>query len=217
MAINIDDLLRRAVETRASDLHLKVGSAPLARIDGELGPLSEEWRGVLEPADTPVAPFVSMPLSDWGPARSVWETQRTLVVPLLTEPLLGTPLEFLRGHGAQATCWLPLTTAHRQVGVLTFGSRHADQYAADAVAFMEQVAAHVAIAVDNAINFDDAQRLQRELREERDRLRRPWPDSQDRWDGDGLPTRSAATVCGDDPDRGEPHRNRSRRQRSRWS
>src|SRR6266852_4004956 len=100
---------------------------------------------VLEPADTPFAPFVSMPLSDWGPARSVWETQRTLVVPLLTEPLLGTPLEFLRGHGAQATCWLPLTTAHRQVGVLTFGSRHADQYAADAVAFMEQVAAHVAI------------------------------------------------------------------------
>jgi formate hydrogenlyase transcriptional activator len=102
---------------------------------------------------------------------SVWETQRTLVVPLLAEPLAGTPLEFLRGHGAQATCWLPLTTAHRQVGVLTFGSRHADQYAADAVAFMEQVAAHVAIAVDNAINFDDAQRLQGELRDERDRLR----------------------------------------------
>jgi formate hydrogenlyase transcriptional activator len=126
---------------------------------------------VLEPSDAPFAPFVSMPLSDWGPARSVWETQRTLVVPLQMEPLLGTPLEFLRGHGAQATCWLPLTTAHRQVGVLTFGSRHADQYAADAVAFMEQVAAHVAIAVDNAINFDDAQRLQGELRDERDRLR----------------------------------------------
>ena len=126
---------------------------------------------VLEPANTPFAPFVSMPLSDWGPARSVWETQRTLVVPLRTEPLLGTPLEFLRDHGAQATCWLPLTTAHRQVGVLTFGSRHADQYAADAVAFMEQVSAHVAIAVDNAINFDDAQRLQGELRAERDRLR----------------------------------------------
>jgi formate hydrogenlyase transcriptional activator len=36
---------------------------------------------------------------------------------------------------------------------------------------MEQVAAHVAIAMDNAINFDGAQRLQGELREERDRLR----------------------------------------------
>jgi formate hydrogenlyase transcriptional activator len=36
---------------------------------------------------------------------------------------------------------------------------------------MEQVAAHLATAVDNAINFDDAQRLQGELGEERDRLR----------------------------------------------
>jgi len=134
-------------------------------------PTDEMRLVVLEPADTPFAPFVPMPLSDWGPARSVWETQRTLVVPLLTEAQLGTALDFIRRHGARVTCWLPLTTTHRRIGVLSFGSRHADQYAADAVAFMEQVAAHVAIAVDSAINFDDAQRLQGELREERDRLR----------------------------------------------
>ncbi len=126
---------------------------------------------VLEPADTPFVPFVPMPLSDWGPARAAWETQRTSVVPLLDESLLGTELDFIRSHGARVTSWLPLTTAHRRVGVLSFGSRDADQYAADAVAFMEQVAANVAVAVDNAINFDDAQRLQEELREERDRLR----------------------------------------------
>src|SRR6201987_941410 len=36
MAINIDDLLRRAVENRASDLHLKVGNHPYVRIDGIL-------------------------------------------------------------------------------------------------------------------------------------------------------------------------------------
>jgi formate hydrogenlyase transcriptional activator len=134
-------------------------------------PADEMRLVVLEPADTPFAPFVPMPLSDWGPARSVWETQRTLVVPLQTEAQLGTALDFVRRHGARVTCWLPLTTTHRRIGVLSFGSRHADQYAADAVAFMEQVAAHVAIAVDSAINFDDAQRLQAELCEERDRLR----------------------------------------------
>jgi formate hydrogenlyase transcriptional activator len=126
---------------------------------------------VLEPSDTPFAPFVPMPLTDWGPARAAWDTQRTSVVPLLTEESLGSALDPIRGHGARASCWLPLTTAHRRVGVLSFASRDADQYAAAAVAFMEQVAAHVAIAVDNAINFDAAQRLQGELREERDRLR----------------------------------------------
>ena len=114
---------------------------------------------VLEPSDTPLAPFVPMPLSDWGPARTAWDTQRTAVVALQTDAP-GTELDFIRDHGARVTCWLPLTTAHRRVGVLGFGSRAADQYGADALAFMEQGAAHVGIAVDNAINFDDAQRLQ---------------------------------------------------------
>jgi twitching motility protein PilT len=41
MAINIDDLLRRAVETRASDLHLKVGNHPYTRVDGLLNALND--------------------------------------------------------------------------------------------------------------------------------------------------------------------------------
>src|SRR6266481_2459787 len=41
MAINIDDLLRRAVESRASDLHLKVGNHPYLRVDGILSGLTD--------------------------------------------------------------------------------------------------------------------------------------------------------------------------------
>src|SRR5882762_1020605 len=41
MAISIDDLLRRAVESKASDLHLKVGNHPYLRIDGLLAPLTD--------------------------------------------------------------------------------------------------------------------------------------------------------------------------------
>src|ERR1700736_6635677 len=41
MALNIDDLLRRAVENKASDLHLKVGNHPYFRVDGLLSPLSD--------------------------------------------------------------------------------------------------------------------------------------------------------------------------------
>ena len=41
MAINIDDLLRRAVESKASDLHLKVGNHPYFRVDGLLSSLSD--------------------------------------------------------------------------------------------------------------------------------------------------------------------------------
>src|SRR5580700_4922973 len=41
MAINIDDLLRRAVDSRASDLHLKVGNHPYLRVDGQLSGLND--------------------------------------------------------------------------------------------------------------------------------------------------------------------------------
>jgi twitching motility protein PilT len=41
MGINIDDLLRRAVDKRASDLHLKVGNHPYLRVDGSLNGLSD--------------------------------------------------------------------------------------------------------------------------------------------------------------------------------
>ncbi len=39
--MNINDLLKIAVERKASDLHLKVGSHPIIRVDGELTPLPE--------------------------------------------------------------------------------------------------------------------------------------------------------------------------------
>src|SRR5581483_11025253 len=40
-AMNINDLLKIAVERKASDLHLKVGSHPVIRVDGDLLPLGE--------------------------------------------------------------------------------------------------------------------------------------------------------------------------------
>ncbi|MEM9552873.1 MAG: type IV pilus twitching motility protein PilT [Acidobacteriota bacterium] len=39
--MNINDLLKLAVEKNASDIHLKVGSHPMARIDGHLQPMQE--------------------------------------------------------------------------------------------------------------------------------------------------------------------------------
>src|SRR5438445_784279 len=41
MAMSIDDLLRRAVENKSSDLHLKVGNHPYLRVDGALNPLTD--------------------------------------------------------------------------------------------------------------------------------------------------------------------------------
>ena len=42
--MEINDLLRIAIERKASDLHLKVGNYPYLRIDGELVPLTDQAR-----------------------------------------------------------------------------------------------------------------------------------------------------------------------------
>jgi twitching motility protein PilT len=41
MAVAVDDLLRKAVENKSSDLHLKVGNHPYLRIDGVLQPIAD--------------------------------------------------------------------------------------------------------------------------------------------------------------------------------
>ena len=40
--MHVNDLLKAAVEKGASDLHLKVGSYPMARIHGHLAPVTDE-------------------------------------------------------------------------------------------------------------------------------------------------------------------------------
>jgi twitching motility protein PilT len=53
--IDIDQALCALVACDGSDLHLKVGSVPLARVDGELSPLSQDDWPVLVAADTEAA------------------------------------------------------------------------------------------------------------------------------------------------------------------
>jgi len=56
------------------------------------------------------------------------------------------------------------------LGALAFGSRTAAAYSEIDVIFLQEVARQVAVAVDNALNFEQAQSVQRQLKEERDRL-----------------------------------------------
>src|SRR5262249_4268931 len=117
---------------------------------------------VLEQRDLPKPDVTRAPVSFGGPGATVWHTQRPTVIPLSRDAT--PPLDYIRSLGMTVTCWLPLTTAHGRLGVLSFGSSHANDYAPDAIAFMEQVASHVAVALDNTLNFDRARDLEADLR-----------------------------------------------------
>jgi formate hydrogenlyase transcriptional activator len=78
--------------------------------------------------------------------------------------------ELFREHGVNSFCVFPLTSAHRRVGALGFGRADEGGYSEKELEFGKLVAAQVAVALDNALHYDEALLLQTELARERDRL-----------------------------------------------
>ena len=106
------------------------------------------------------------------PSGWVWETQQPFIMDdIEKETRYPALLQIMRENGVRSGCSLPLTTAQRRLGVLSFGRSTPHEHSEDEIAFLQQVARQVAVAVDNALNFESAQAYQRQLAQERDRLR----------------------------------------------
>ena len=69
----------------------------------------------------------------------------------------------LRSLHIRSVCALPLTTAHRKLGVISFGSRQRDTYSSEEIQFVSQVADQIALAFDNALNFAALRQASEEL------------------------------------------------------
>ena len=106
------------------------------------------------------------------PSGWVWESQKPyLLDDIEKEKRIPDIVQTLRENGVRSFCALALTTAQRRVGVMSFGRGVQHVHTEAEVAFLQQVARQVAVAVDNALNFESAEAYQRQLAQERDRLR----------------------------------------------
>ena len=106
------------------------------------------------------------------PSGRVFETQGPFVVPDVdSEESFPQLMEALRQEGVRSFCVVPLTTAQRRLGTMGFGKLEPHHYDRSEVDFMQQVARQVAVAVDNALNFETVRDYQQQLARERDRLR----------------------------------------------
>src|SRR6266567_6781191 len=95
----------------------------------------------------------------------VYQQQQPLIIPSLdTETRFPAVTEMLRNRGVRSVCALPLTTVHRRLGGLAVGSAEADAYSSEEVRFLSLVANQVALAVDDALNFDASQHAEKALR-----------------------------------------------------
>jgi formate hydrogenlyase transcriptional activator len=105
---------------------------------------------------------------DDDPAGLVWQTQQPLITSKLSDlerwPQLRQRVE---QYGVQSHCWLPLTTARRRLGALVFTSKRAAMFDNADVNFLQLIANQVAVAVENALAFQEIETLKDKLAKEK--------------------------------------------------
>jgi len=117
----------------------------------------------------PDVPELEFPLED-SPSGWVYLHQETLVIPDVdAETRWPKIMALLKRNHVVSSAWLPLTTAQHRLGALMFGFASGGPLESQ-LEFMRQVSAQVAVAVDNTLNFEKAEKYQRQLARERDRL-----------------------------------------------
>jgi formate hydrogenlyase transcriptional activator len=117
-----------------------------------------------------IPPDLVLPVDD-DPAGWVWQTQQPLIISdLAAETRWPRFRELARPSGGQSCCQLPLTTARRRLGTLVFGSKRPAAYDARDLDFLQLVANQVAVAIDNALAFQEIAALKDQLSQEKEYL-----------------------------------------------
>jgi formate hydrogenlyase transcriptional activator len=126
---------------------------------------------LIAPVDSTFKAGAEFPVDD-SPGGLVWKTQLPVVVnDIALEHRFSAVIPRLRDNGVQSFCTVPLTTALGRLGAMGFGSLQKHEYHESELAFMQEVAKQVAVAVDNVLHDERVRSTQLELARERDRFR----------------------------------------------
>jgi formate hydrogenlyase transcriptional activator len=105
---------------------------------------------------------------DECPAGVVWQSQQPLLVPSLAKehrwPMV---IGHMKEDGTQSFCFVPLTTARGRLGAMGFLSLQKEAYSDRDIEFLQQVAQQVAVAVENALAFQQIAELKDKLAKEK--------------------------------------------------
>jgi formate hydrogenlyase transcriptional activator len=94
----------------------------------------------------------------------VFRNQETVALTSLDyETRFPATTSLMRQAGLQSICAFPLSTAHRRLGSLVIASVHRNAYSQEEVRFCALVANQIALAMDDAFNFQASQRAQERL------------------------------------------------------
>jgi formate hydrogenlyase transcriptional activator len=94
-----------------------------------------------------------------SPSGLAMQTQHPVVVPdIEVEARFPLVTEVLRAEGMKSFCAIPLTSPLRRLGALHFASHEKNAFCEADVEFLQQLSGQVALAVDNTLHHEAAQR-----------------------------------------------------------
>jgi formate hydrogenlyase transcriptional activator len=123
---------------------------------------------ILVVSESPFEPFTMDLSPDDDPAGYVWQTQQPMIMSTLSEwrrwPVLFARVE---QYGMESGCWLPLTTSRRRLGNIVFTSKQPGTYDNADLHFLQLIVNQVAVAVENALSFQEIETLKDKLTKEK--------------------------------------------------
>jgi formate hydrogenlyase transcriptional activator len=153
---------RELFELLARELRRVVPFDAIAQYDDR--PSKVNWHvcaDMPQPSASPLGDLATEETLAW------WVHQRqeiVVVADVRLETRFPKTIERLRALGIRSLCAVPLSTTHRRLGSLIVASKLVDAYSADEVSFLSLAAGQVALAIDDARNFHESQRVGERLR-----------------------------------------------------
>jgi formate hydrogenlyase transcriptional activator len=94
----------------------------------------------------------------------VYQNQKPLVIPCFErETRFRRAIDPIHSCGIRSGCAFPLTTVHRRLGVLFLGCEESCAYSEEDISFLSLVADQIALATDDALNFEASRKSQQRL------------------------------------------------------
>ena len=107
-----------------------------------------------------------------SPAGLCWQTQSPLFVQdLRNERRFPEVARILYESDVRRLCVLPLTTVHRKLGAIAFGRTEDVGYGDAELRLLDRATAEIALAVDNTLHHQEVANYEKQLQDERDRIR----------------------------------------------
>jgi formate hydrogenlyase transcriptional activator len=112
-------------------------------------------------------PEMTIPRDDSPAGRAIAEGRTLVSRGAELDQYKSEVVRVLRAEGLQAICCIPLSNRGRTFGTLNLASRRPDVFSATDIELVQQVAAQIAIAVENALAFKQIDALKDKLAEEK--------------------------------------------------